>query len=1150
MITPPTSPPPTDREADYFIFLDPRGKRWPRLRLIILIASILFLVCLTLFAQTLLVPSQFHLPTSVQQLKSRLKALQAGDLPERKRVTRPLWLNFDKALRGQNTPQPTANAVSPHQPLGPGLPAGQEIHLGFYESWDPDSIDALKANLGQLTHISPDWITLSDGDGQFTAIKDEALLETIKGSPVVLLPLLSNMSRLGHWLPDVAEGLINGPAASQESFQLALIKELLAMGAGGIVLDLEDIDPTYRQAMTTFLTGLASALHRQDLELWLCVPMGQQLNVYDLDTLAQEVDRFVAMLHDENGEADPPGPIASHEWFNGWLETLIDEYGEPAQWVLALGSYGYDWQEGATEAAIIRFQDVMSRAYRSGLTRCEMDEQSKNPHFAYENGGIAHTVWFLDAVTFASQLSAGREHHVGGVAISRLGTEDPGLWQALRLADNQPPSLNDLKPLTTITPRESIANFDRGNFLSMEVERAAGQRQISVSTSDDQLLIDERYEKFPIYTTIVHQGSAVADGVTLTFDDGPDPEWTPQILDILKEKGVKATFFVVGANVEQSPSLLRRMVREGHTVGIHTYTHPNIALVSEERAKLEFNASQRLIEAISGRSTILFRPPYNADTNPHEPEELVPIKLAQSLGYITVSEDIDPEDWLRPGTQAIVDNVRLGRMLGGDIVLLHDAGGDRRQTVAALPQIIDYLRLRGDQLISLPEMLGSPLDQLMPPVPPKERSLSRMISGLGFRIIHTLTDFFWGFMIVATILVVIRTVLIAALAIVNQRREPPPSTGGEAPAPAVSVLIAAYNEEKVIGETLRALLATSYPGELEILVVDDGSSDQTAAIVLAMAQRDGRIHLLSQANGGKACALRRGLAEVSHELVVSLDADTQFEPQTISELVRPLADPKVGAVSGRARVGNPHTLMANFQSLEYTCGFNLDRRAYHQLNCITVVPGAVSALRKSAVMAVGGISTDTLAEDTDLTLSLHKGGYLVAYSAQAVAWTEAPETMRAFVKQRLRWAFGTLQCLWKHRELLFNAQFGALAWFSLPGAWFFNIFLVAIGPLIDFILLTSLIISPANTILYFYFVIFLVADLVLALVACRIEGESWQQIRLVLPMRFVYRPLLSYAVARSIFKAIKGVWVGWGKLDRTASVGERARGDLPSDFSE
>jgi cellulose synthase/poly-beta-1,6-N-acetylglucosamine synthase-like glycosyltransferase len=323
---------------------------------------------------------------------------------------------------------------------------------------------------------------------------------------------------------------------------------------------------------------------------------------------------------------------------------------------------------------------------------------------------------------------------------------------------------------------------------------------------------------------------------------------------------------------------------------------------------------------------------------------------------------------------------------------------------------------------------------------------------------------------------------------------------------------------------------------MEVVVVDDGSHDGTAAIVAAMAGEDTRLRLLRQDNLGKAMALRHGLRTVSHALVVTLDADTQFTPQTIGHLIRPFADPAVGAVSGRAKVGNLKTLIARFQSLEYTCGFNLDRRAYHRLNCITVAPGAVSALRLSALQAAGGISAETLAEDTDLTLALHKCGFIIHYAPLAVAWTEAPETIRAFARQRFRWAFGTLQCLWKHRELLFNPKYPALGWFSLPSAWFFNIFLVGLGSIIDLILLCSLMMSPANSILYLYIFVFLAADLVLAAVACLVEREPLRQTWLVLPMRFIYRPVLNIVVIRAILRALKGVWVGWGKLDRTASV--------------
>lgn len=1166
-------------ERDSFVFLDTRGKRWPRLRLFIVIASLLFFVGVILFARTLFLPSQLTLPGAVQQLKSRLKTSQASEHLVKQLPPRPLWLNYAKSSGGAMplhfiTGQPAAlsSVKKEHGPLklkvakgnngsvatfpfaagqsgalsflrrdqGGEPAAGHEIRLGFYEGWDPGSFDSLKAHAESLTHLCPDWLTMEDGRGGLKAVTDQKVLELVKEKGIILLPLLRNMSGDGTWQPETVEGLINGPVARQDQFITSLKGRLKTMGAGGVIIDWEQVDPTYRGAMTALLNKMALALHADSLELWLCVPMGRELAGLDLDILAEHVDHFVALLHDENSESDQPGPIASWEWFNGWLDTLTD-YGEPSQWVLALGVYGYDWTAGEKTAETVRFQDVMSRAGRSSLSSCDFEAPTYNPHFVYEDSGTVHTLWFLDAVTFLNQLIAGRSNHVGGIAISRLGTEDPGIWDVLKLDTAQDLVNANLAVLETIRPESAIAHIGKGNFVTMADEQANGARQIKIDKkADSDDLVIERYEKFPSYLTIIHQGKGPADSVAITFDDGPDARWTPQILDILKEKGVSATFFMVGANMEKHPEIVRRIVREGHTIGIHTYTHPNLALVSQDRSYLEFNATQRLIEAITGHSTIIFRPTYNADTNPHDPEELIPVKIAQKLGYLTVTEDIDPEDWSKPGVEAMVRNVKRDRQEGGNVVLLHDAGGDRIQTVEALPRIIDYLKARGDNILSLPAMLGVPFEQMMPPVPQNQRlSMTMVVSESGFKAIHGMAEFFWTFMIVATILVVIRTLIVAGLAVMNRvtgNTRVPLCSSVAGSCPPVSVLIAAYNEEKVIAQTLRSILNSRYPGEIEILVVDDGSRDQTAEIVTAMAQKDGRIHLLRQVNLGKSAALKTGFDAVHHEIVVSLDADTQFAPDTINELVRPFSDPVVGAVSGRARVGNLKKLVARFQSLEYTCGFNLDRRAYHLLNCITVVPGAVSAFKKSAVFTAGGISTDTLAEDTDLTLSMHKCGFKICYAPQAVAWTEAPETIQTFAKQRFRWAFGTLQCLWKHRDLLFGERTWALGWFSLPSAWFFNILLVALGPIIDAILLLSLLLSPANNILYFYFLVFLGADLLLAAVACLIEREPLSQIWLVLPMRFIYRPVLSYAVIKAIVKASKGVLVGWGKLERTASV--------------
>ena len=1133
-----------------FIFLDARGKRWPRLKRLMFIAGGLVFVGMILFVQTLLVPSQLTLPPAVEQLKSRLKILQSKKNQLKTKTTKPLWLDFAKRKINNKTALRSGEAQKNITPLlkksqAPNPAFVKEIRLGFYETGDPESFDSLKTNADKLTHLCPDWLTVEDGLGKLNVTKEQNVLDLVKDQEIILLPLLRNQDDRDIWLPEAVEGLINGPAARQDQFITSLKDALKGMDAGGVIIDWQQIDPSYRNPMTAFLEKIATALHDDSMELWLCVPAGMELDILDLDMLAQHVDRFVAMIHDENGETDPPGPIASPEYFNGWLTALVDSYGKPSQWIIALGSYGYDWTEGEKKAEAISFEGVMNRASRSSIVSCDVSPPSYNPHFNYEDDAAVHTVWFLDAITFLNQLITGRQHEVGGIAISRLGTEDPDIWDVLEFDTTKPLDQEDLAKLETIKPGDTVTQIGKGNLVTIADERSDGTRRITLEKKEKKgkkekpkPFATEIYNKFPSYLTVVHQSRGPNDAVSLTFDDGPDPTWTPLILDILKAKGVHATFFMIGANMEKYPDIVKRIVAEGHMIGVHTYSHPNIALVSEERAHLEFNATQRLTEAITDHSTILFRPPYNADINPREAGELVPIQLAQKMGYITITEDIDPEDWQEPGVNTIIERIKNARIQGGSIVLLHDAGGDRSQTIEALPSIIDYLRKRGDTLLSLPEMLGIPPEQLMPVVPVHQQPVIRMISESGFKIIHEMARFFWAFMIVATSLIILKTFVVSWLAVRSRNTDESalPQQSPDEPWTPVSILVAAYNEEKVIQETLRAVLKTTYPGQIEIMVVDDGSKDATAEIVAEMMQSDGRIRLIRQVNLGKAMALRNGLEAVSHEIVISLDADTQFTPGTIGELVRPFADPLVGAVSGRARVGNPQTLFARFQSLEYTCGFNLDRRAYHRLNCITVVPGAVGAFRLSAIKEAGGISTDTLAEDTDLTLSLHKCGYTICYTSRAVAWTEAPETIKAFAKQRFRWAFGTLQCLWKHRELLFNSKHKALGWFSLPSAWFFNIILVALGSVIDGILLFSLVVRPANAILYFYFFIFLFADLLLAVVACYIEKEPLNQVWLVFPMRFIYRPVLSFVVAKAIIKASKGVLVGWGKLDRTASV--------------
>src|SRR5262249_7247205 len=386
---------------------------------------------------------------------------------------------------------------------------------------------------------------------------------------------------------------------------------------------------------------------------------------------------------------------------------------------------------------------------------------------------------------------------------------------------------------------------------------------------------------------------------------------------------------------------------EGHEIGNHTYYHPNLALCWPEHIRLELNATQLLLETITGRATTLFRPPYAADTSPTELSELTPLKIAEDLNYLVVLESIDPQDWAKPGADVILQRVKQQRR-DGSIILLHDAGGDRSQTVEALPRILDWLHTRGDTVVPLSTLLGTTRDEERPRFRADAQSLTRLVSSTGFRVYHSIEQFLWAFMIVATALVVVRTLIVIWLAY-RFRRGPK----GDFAEP-ISVVMAAYNEGKVISETLRTLLATDYKAGIEVVVVGDGSRDRTAAVIERVACVEPRVRLLQQENHGKARALQRGLAAGRNGAVIFIDADTQCQRDTLPLLLEPFADARIGAVSGHAKVGNLCTFIARCQALEYTCGFNLDRRAFYRWKCITVVPGGVRPVRQGANDARGG----------------------------------------------------------------------------------------------------------------------------------------------------------------------------------------------------
>lgn len=348
--------------------------------------------------------------------------------------------------------------------------------------------------------------------------------------------------------------------------------------------------------------------------------------------------------------------------------------------------------------------------------------------------------------------------------------------------------------------------------------------------------------------------------------------------------------------------------------------------------------------------------------------------------------------------------------------------------------------------------------------------------------------------------------------------------------PTVTVIIPVYNEEVVIKKTVSAILQSSYPLQ-EILVIDDGSTDDTATVVEKEFYFSDKVKVIRKENGGKSSALNLGFRKAMGEIIITIDADTVFTKQTISSLIAHFRDPKVAAVSGNCRIGNIFNQLTLWQHIEYVTANNLERRACEELNIITVVPGSNSAWRKKAVVEVGYYDTDTLAEDTDVTIKILNKGYTIIYDDQAISYEECPEDVGAFLKQRFRWSYGILQCTWKHRWNILKSENKVLKYFS--ASMLFSYLLYLTSPLIDIIFLIALL-TGSKTILLFV-LLFYLSDMLAPAYALKVEGVSLKPLLFIFVQRLAYRYLIAYVTWKTVVTALKGGNVGWGKLKRSGN---------------
>jgi peptidoglycan-N-acetylglucosamine deacetylase len=1142
------------------IFYDPDRKRWRRLRLLI-DGSVIAITLLGIFFVAGIIRGSSVPTVALPEVKKPYHALKESQ--KRKQVRH--------ANTHRKTKKPASQVV---------LNADEGIRGAFYVQWDAASFASLKEYYPQIDLLFPEWLHVLTADGRLQSVTeqntfydvmdkgkarqvDEKVMPFLKGekAQTEVLPLVNNYDSIkNQWDPD-ATAKFMGDAEARQRFRKELLAFLATDQYRGITLDIEAYPDSARGDYLTLVQELYGDLHGKGLKLYIAVPVNDK--DFDYAGVAQNADGIILMNYDEHYPGGNPGAVASQEWFVNNLRDALKVI--PREKIIAaVGNYGYDWamkkdqKKGTPPAAVhnVSVQDAWLEAKESE-SDIDFDNDSMTPHFAYlDENNSRHDVWFLDGVTALNQMRGAKQLGINTFALWRLGSEDRSLWAVW----DKPGEAGAPEALKNVPPGQDVDIEGQGEIIRIDSRPASGEREISVD-NDSKLVDEESFKTMPSPYTVDLYGSS-RNKIAITFDDGPDPEWTPKILDVLKQKGVKGTFFLIGIEAEKYGAVTKRIYSEGHEIGNHTFTHPDISNISKRYFEVELNLTESLFESKLGVKPVLFRPPYSIDQEPDTEDQVRPLELSQDMGFITVGDKLDPNDWRdnpRRTADEIVQDVMANlppcaptNLTCGNILLLHDGGGNRAETVKALPVIIDQLRAKGYEVVPVSELLGKTRADVMPALSPKERWAAR-VDSVSFALFTGVSTLIILVFFVGDVLMSARLVLIGALAIFDRlRRRAPVDPNYE---PSVAVLIPAYNEEKVIERTVRSVLDSDY-AHLRAIVIDDGSSDATVEVCRQAFSKEiaeGRVTVLSKPNSGKAAALNFGLEHVTEEIFVGIDADTIIAADAVSKLVPHFEDARVAAMAGNAKVGNRVNLWTRWQALEYITSQNFERRALNTLNAVSVVPGAIGAWRTAGVRAAGGYHHDTVAEDADLTMALLEAGYRVNYEDRALAYTEAPTTANGLMRQRFRWSFGIMQAVWKHKAAV--KRKGALGWVALPNMVIFQVLLPLVSPFIDVMFVVGAIsyfidkyrhpesANPADFHkLVVYFAIFMVIDFIASSIAFTLErqqpggkrdflllGHVWLQ-------RFAYRQVFSLVLVKTLKRVIDGRSFAWDKLERTATV--------------
>lgn len=993
------------------------------------------------------------------------------------------------------------------------------VTMGFLVQADRASLASFTAHADKMDIVVPDWYSLpkhTTTDCQITEQINEEVRYLLHQTDVSIIPRLSNYAA-DKWQVDQLRTLLRTPS-KRSCLAESIADAVRRTDSKGVNIDFEELSAEDRPSLTEFFLELADRLHRQQQLLTIDIPVNA--SAFDLHALSILSDATILMAYDQHDPTSRPGPIAAQDWVRASLERTLALI-PPEKLILGTASYGYNWNINTPNlpANSASYKQLIQLAHNASA-KPTMETASQNMRFGYtDSHDQKHEVWLLDENTHWNQHRLIQKHALAGASLWRLGSEDPALWAFFGQT-----TTGTLAKTSFIEPLDTRQLQHESEVFTMAAAAQTGE--VQRHSNEEGEILGVNYLRTPNSYTIERIGQPIPkEHLMLAFTGPLEPLWTPKILDLLTTSSVPAMFFLTKDQAEDAPKLVQEIARRGFLIGSVATAAAQQSL-SPTVIHTELNQLQQKLISLTGKKTTLFQVPLRKTYSILDQSAARTLEKVSQLGYVSIDSDIILEYTPDASAEQLISALD-GRLAHQEsrIVTMHNFNSE--QAIALLPPLLEQLKIKG-AITSLDQAIQLPRERLEPSATLTERIQSSVLNVAG-RINEKKWNVIMWIFLFTNVLSMARILFLAIFALRTKHLKKRPSNSTRQTL--ITVVIPAYNEEKTIRRTIAGVQHSTHTNFI-VMVVNDGSTDRTAQIVEQMHKKDPRIQLINKPNAGKFSALNIAFQNATTDIVVTIDADTILYPRTLDALIMPFEDPLVDAVCGNVEVGNVCNLLTGFQALEYITSQNFDRRAFEALNCIGVVPGATGAWRRQRVLEIGGYEADTLVEDADVTLRLLQHGGKIVYAPEARSRTEAPSTIEDLSKQRLRWSFGTFQCLRKHAKSFFH---GTLGWIALPNIFFFQILYPILSPIGDLVFIWALFTGQIRSIIVGY-LFFIFIDFVGSVLAFRLEKRSPKLLLLIFIQRFFYRQFMYIIAFRSILRILRGTRQGWNKLTRVGSV--------------